>query len=700
MTVSASTAALDLNAPVIRLRGVGPRVAEKLEKLQIVCIRDLLFHLPNRYEDRTRIVALGALRPGLRTVVEGSVELSQIRFGKRRSLLCRISDGTGAITLRFFHFTNAQKDKLTEGVRIRCFGEVRSGPATLEMVHPEITFLQAHQTLSVEETLTPIYPTTEGLHQIGIRKLANQAVNLLDAESDLPELLPDTLRDELGLPALVEALLYLHRPPPDVNVEQLETGQHPAQQRLAFEELLANHLSLRKVRAELQQRAATAMRCEGRLAKKLLGVLGFELTAAQGRVVNEIRHDIESHSPMLRLLQGDVGAGKTVVAALAALQVMECGQQVALMAPTEILAEQHLRNFSDWMQAIEIPVIWLSGKMGQAQRRQALDAIATNSTAMIIGTHALFQDDVEFNQLGLVIVDEQHRFGVHQRLALSNKGCQNGVYPHQLIMTATPIPRTLAMTAYADLDHSIIDELPPNRTPVSTIVIPETRRDEIIDRIQQACTDGRQVYWVCTLIEESEAVQCQAASETSTELDALLDDVRVGLIHGRLKSDEKESVMSAFKQGKLDLLVATTVIEVGVDVPNASLMVIENAERLGLSQLHQLRGRVGRGATKSDCVLMYRSPLSELARARLAVMRETTDGFRIAQRDLELRGPGELLGTRQAGAMQLRIADLIRDAHLLPKVEKTAALLRDKFPEKIEPLVNRWLGNAIHYGHV
>ncbi len=704
MTAPARISSLSLNAPVTRLKGVGPRVAEKLEKLQIVCIRDLLFHLPNRYEDRTRITPLGALHPGLRTVIEGTVELSQIRFARRRSLLCRISDGTGAVTLRFFHFTNTQLSRLTTGVRIRCFGEARPGPAGLEMVHPELTYLDAQAPISVEENLTPIYPTTEGLHQISIRKLVDQAVNLLGdpayCDTSLPELLPDDLRQELALPTLVEALLYLHRPPPDASVQELEPGVHPAQQRLAFEELLANHLSLRKLRSELQLRDATPMICAGELAKTLLQSLAFELTDAQHRVISEIRKDIESDSPMLRLLQGDVGSGKTVVAALIAIQVIETGQQVALMAPTELLAEQHLRNFQTWMRLLQVPVIWLSGKLGQAQRREALSDIANTEASMVIGTHALFQEDVEFQRLGMVIVDEQHRFGVHQRLALSNKGSHNGVHPHQLIMTATPIPRTLAMTAYADLDHSIIDELPPNRTPVTTIVIPDTRRDEIIDRIQQACQTGRQVYWVCTLIEESEAIQCQAATETTLELAELLSEFRVGLIHGRLKSDEKESVMNAFKQGELELLVATTVIEVGVDVPNASLMVIENAERLGLSQLHQLRGRVGRGSTKSDCVLMYRGPLNELAKARLAVMRETTDGFRIAQRDLELRGPGELLGTRQAGAMQMRIADLIRDAHLLPKVEQTAHLLQEKFPEKIEPLVNRWLANAIHYGHV
>ncbi len=682
--------------PVTRLKGVGPKRAERLARLGIETVQDLLFHLPFRYQDRTRVVPIGALRPGDEAVCEGQVDHVEIRFGRRRSLLVHLSDGTGSIILRFFHFTAAQKNALRRGLRLRCFGEVRNGPASYELVHPEYRPVDGAAP-GPEETLTPIYPTTEGMHQLSWRELTEQALALLEQGGRLEALLPPEYLPP-GLPGdLAEALRYLHRPPVGASLEQMQAGRHPAQRRLVFEELVAHQLSLREARRTLRRLQAPALAGDGGLRQKLLARLPFRLTGAQQRVLEEISADMASPRPMLRLVQGDVGSGKTVVAALAALQAVEAGFQVALMAPTELLAEQHLRNLREWFDPLEIPVGWLSGQVKGKERRRALEALAGGDLPLVVGTQALFQQEVAFARLGLVIVDEQHRFGVHQRLALRDKGAGGGLVPHQLIMTATPIPRSLAMTAYADLDLSVIDELPPGRTPVKTVLVSDQRRDEVIQRVRAACAAGRQAYWVCTLIEESESLQCQAAEETARQLAEALAGLRVGLVHGRMKAQEKEAVMARFKAGELDLLVATTVIEVGVDVPNASLMIIENPERLGLAQLHQLRGRVGRGSVESHCVLMYHPPLGQQARERLAVMRDTADGFRIAQKDLELRGPGEILGVRQAGEMQFRVADLLRDQDLLDAARDAAdRLLRDA-PEKVQPLIRRWLGGSTRY---
>ncbi len=689
---------------ITALKGVGPRVAGRLEKLGVYTVQDLLFHLPYRYEDRTRVVPMGGLRPGDPAVVEGEVQLAEVRFGRRRSLLVRVSDGTGSLTLRFFHFSAAQQSGFQRGVRVRCYGEARAGAATLEMVHPEYRVLTAADPPPSEDHLTPVYPTTEGVHQLSLRRLAEAALTCLDepqgAGEVLPEWLPPEILQRFRLPSLVDAVRYVHRPPPDAALADLAAGLHPAQQRLAFEELLAHHLSLRRLRHKARLRQAPSLDGDGALLGGFLAALPFALTAAQQRVIGEIRADLAASHPMLRLVQGDVGSGKTVVAACAALQAVQSGYQAAVMAPTELLAEQHYHSFARWLEPLGVKVSWLAGKSKGAARAARLADIASGEAAIAVGTHALFQADVTFARLGLVIVDEQHRFGVHQRLALREKGLGDGRRPHQLTMTATPIPRTLAMTLYADLDVSVIDELPPGRTPVQTVVVSDKRRDEVVARVRDACAQGRQAYWVCTLIEESEALQCQAASDTAAALTEALPELRVGLVHGRLKAREKEQVMAAFKDGHIDLLVATTVIEVGVDVPNASLMIIENPERLGLAQLHQLRGRVGRGAQASTCVLLYRPPLSDTARERLGVMRDTVDGFEIARRDLELRGPGEVLGTRQTGMLQLRIADLVRDQGQLAAVEKAAELLLRRYPERVGPLMRRWLGDAVRYGDV
>ena len=683
----------------MRLRGVGPQVAERLEKLGIRSVEDLLFHLPLRYEDRTRITPIGALRPGMHATVEGVIELTEMVFRGRRMLLTRIADGTGSLTLRFFHFNATQTAMLARGARLRAYGEARPGKLTLEMVHPEYKLLGKDDLLPKEPALTPIYPATEGIQQMKLRSLTDQALAwLAHASMPLPELLPPELRGK-EIPALADALRYVHRPPPDAPLPALLDGSHPAQQRLAFEELLAHHLSLRRLRLAEDKSRAAPLADGGELRARFLGGLPFKLTRAQERVAGEILADLKRPHPMMRLVQGDVGCGKTVVAALAALAAIEAGKQAALMAPTELLAEQHFRNFSQWFMPLGLEPVWLSARAKPAERAAVLAKLKDGAAALAIGTHALFQEDVRFRDLALVIIDEQHRFGVHQRLALREKGAVDGQHPHQLIMTATPIPRTLAMTAYADLDVSAIDELPPSRKPVKTVALAETKRAEVVERVQRVCEEGRQVYWVCPLIEESEVLQCQAAEDTAEALKEALPALKVGLLHGRLKTKERDAVMSPFMEGKINLLVATTVVEVGVDVPNASLMIIENAERLGLAQLHQLRGRVGRGAAESSCVLLYHAPLSANARARLDVMRATNDGFEIARKDLELRGPGELLGTRQAGEINLRIADLLRDAPLIPKVQQAAALLLERYPERVDPIVRRWLGETERYGH-
>ncbi|MGN5029221.1 ATP-dependent DNA helicase RecG [Aeromonas rivipollensis] len=682
--------------PLDSLKGVGSKMLEKLERLGLATVQDLLFHLPLRYEDRTQVWPIGDLPPGLHGAVEGEIQDTQLVMGRRRMLVCRISDGTGSLTLRFFNFTAAQKNSLAQGRLIRCFGEARPGKYGLEMAHPEYKLLGEEQAGQTEEALTPVYPTTEGLRQLSLRSLTDQALAQLDLYG-VEELLPAGLYpQQIDLAA---ALRLLHRPPPSVALALLESGQHPAQQRLVLEELLAHNLSVLKVRAQAQTQLARSLKPAPALVEKLLSALPFKPTGAQNRVVAEISQDLQRSHPMMRLVQGDVGSGKTLVAALAALQAIGNGCQVGLMAPTELLAEQHAVNFANWLAPLGIKVGWLAGKQKGKAREEALAAIADGSVKMVVGTHAIFQEQVVFQRLALVIIDEQHRFGVHQRLALREKGEREGVHPHQLIMTATPIPRTLAMTAYADLDTSVIDELPPGRTPITTVALPDSRRQDVIERVKLACTEGKQAYWVCTLIEESEVLECQAAEDTATELQARLPGLHIGLVHGRMRPVEKQRVMEEFKAGILQLLVATTVIEVGVDVPNASLMIIENPERLGLAQLHQLRGRVGRGSVASHCVLLYHAPLSKTAQSRLGVLRETNDGFLIAQRDLELRGPGELLGTRQTGLADLKIADLVRDQSLIPQVQKMARFLMDKHPSHVEPLIRRWLGLRDHYSN-
>jgi ATP-dependent DNA helicase RecG len=699
--------ALD-QTPVTALRGVGVQMRNKLERIGIATVQDILFHLPIRYLDRTRLTPIGGIQANTNVVIEGEIKGTDVVFGRRRSLMCKVQDHSGIVTLRFFHFSAAQRDNLVVGATIRCFGEVRRGRAGLEIYHPEYQFLTDRVPEPLSKYLTPIYPTSEGLTQYRLRTIAEQALKHLDTQQ-LPELLPEyvaypdaTHRDffEGKDTSLTKALQYLHHPPADAEVNLLMDGIHPAQQRLAFEELLAHHLSLQLLRQRVRRQPAPVLPANESQAATFTASLPFKLTAAQQRVSAEISADLNQPVPMLRLLQGDVGSGKTVVAALAALQAISNGYQAAIMAPTEVLAEQHRVNFEAWFAPLNIKVVWLTGKQKGKARAVILEDIASGKAQLVVGTHALFQQDVQFQKLGLAIIDEQHRFGVHQRLAMRDKGNANGLIPHQLIMTATPIPRTLAMSIYADLDFSVIDELPAGRKPVNTVAISNQRREEVIDRIRRACGEDQQAYWVCTLIEESEVLEAQAAEVTADELRLLLPELRIGLVHGRLKPADKTRAMDAFKTGKLDLLVATTVIEVGVDVPNASLMIIENPERLGLAQLHQLRGRVGRGSVASHCVLLYATPLSQRAKQRIAVMRETNDGFVISEKDLQLRGPGEVLGTRQTGELNLRIANLARDADMLEPVKHTSALLVSKYPEKIEPVIRRWLGQKVGYGQV
>ncbi|HUN73166.1 MAG TPA: ATP-dependent DNA helicase RecG [Steroidobacteraceae bacterium] len=694
--------------PVASLRGVGAALAERLQRLGVEQIQDLLFVLPSRYEDRTHIVPLGSLAPGQRAAVEGEVQLTEVVYRRRRQLLSRIADGSGFLTLRFFHFSTAQQNGLARGTRVRCFGEVRRGPLGLEIVHPEYRRV-FESSEAAEETLTPVYPTTEGLAQGRLRALIGQALRELDAAasagralpaSRITDWIPPEVLQPLHLPALPEALRYVHHPPRSASLDELAAGRHPAQRRLAFEELLAHHSSLKLLKRAVQADAAWPLEDPAQLAARLLRSLPFELTEAQQRAFGEVRADLNASRPMVRLLQGDVGCGKTVVAAAAAALAAGSGGQVALMAPTELLAEQHWNNFQGWFRPLGLPVARLTGSIAARARRSVVETIGSGEIQIAVGTHALFQEGIKFNRLALIIVDEQHRFGVQQRLKLQEKGLTAGRFPHQLIMTATPIPRTLAMTAYADLDISVIDQLPPGRTPVRTVVIPAQRRQQIVQRILDACRSGAQVYWVCPLIDESDELRYQAAEETAAALAAALPQLQIGLIHGRQGAAEKDRTMAAFKDGKTHVLVATTVIEVGVDVPNATLMVIENAEALGLAQLHQLRGRVGRGAGASTCVLLYGGRLSPMARERLRAIRRTSDGFEIAQRDLELRGPGELLGTRQTGLAQLRVADLVRDADLLPRVQAAADLMLRAYPERIEPLAARWIGAGGRYGRV
>ena len=686
------------------LKGVGPSMAKRLEKLSLLSVQDLLFHLPLRYEDRTRVTTIRDCLVGTHTNIIGEITSNQLTHGKRRMMVVNVNDGTGNVQLCFFSFSASQKNSLSVGQTIRCYGEIKRGPNGFQIVHPEYRSLDDDRALTpMEETLTPVYPTTDGLKQISLRNLTEQALIRLQ-RGQVEELLPNYLFDEPY--TLAQALSIIHRPPPDASTTQLELGKHPAQIRLIKEELLAHNLSMLKLRQNSDVHQAVSLSIEqavdpyGAAEESFLTALPFSPTKAQARVVAEIKTDLVKPQPMMRLVQGDVGSGKTLVAALAALTAISQGYQVALMAPTEILAEQHAINFTHWFNPLDISVGWLAGKTKAKARRLALEQIARGEMQMVIGTHALFQAEVQFNKLVLIIIDEQHKFGVHQRLSLREKGVFENNYPHQLIMTATPIPRTLAMTAYADLDTSVIDELPPGRTPINTIALPDTRRDNVIERIREGCTkDNRQAYWVCTLIEESEVLQCQAAEDTALHLQEQLPELNIGLVHGRMKAIEKQAIMIDFKAGKLHLLIATTVIEVGVDVPNSSLMVIENPERLGLAQLHQLRGRVGRGSIASHCVLLYKAPLSKTAAKRLAVLRESNDGFVIAEKDLEIRGPGELLGTRQTGLAELKIADLVRDGYLIAEIKQKAYLLSRQNPECSQALIQRWLGNKERYSN-
>lgn len=698
-----------------KIKGIGPKLAENFSKLGIQSVQDLLFHLPFRYQDRTQVSAIGQLRPGEYAQVEGVVSNQQILFGRKRSLLVRIKDDSGTTNLRFYHFNASQQKQLKSGAIVRCYGEARRGASGLEFYHPEYQILNSFDDDSLEQTLTPIYHTCDGITQQRLRMSLDTAIEMLrQGHIKIDELLPsnllinaqniDLLAGQQALPELKQALLYLHAPPTDANVFQLEEGQHPCQQRLIIEELIAHQLSVLQLRQQVKQLSALAVAHQQQLAQQLIQQLPFQPTDAQLRVSQEVISDLQQAHPMLRLVQGDVGSGKTLVAALGAANIVEAGWQAAIMAPTEILAEQHLLNFSQWFEPLGIPVFWLSGKVKGKARTEVLEQIANTSPALVIGTHALFQPEVKFAKLALAVIDEQHRFGVHQRLSLREKGLHNAQgqlqAPHQLIMTATPIPRTLAMSAYADLDVSVIDQMPPGRTPVNTIVISDQRRQEVVERVRDACQQQAQAYWVCTLIEESESMQCQAAEDTASELSRQLAPLRVGLIHGRLKAKEKASLMAQFKAHEIDLLVATTVIEVGVDVPNSSLMIIENSERLGLAQLHQLRGRVGRGAKASHCVLMYHAPLGEVSRQRLNVMRSSTDGFYIAEQDLAIRGPGELLGTRQTGLQQLKVADLERDQHLLPLVQQLSRQLLQIAPEQQAAIIDRWITDADQFAQV
>jgi len=686
--------------PVTSLKGIGPRLAEKFEKLGILTLQDLLFHLPSRYQDRTRMTPLVDLNDGQFASIQADVVDTKISYGAKRTFSIVAQEGAGTITLKFFHFSAAQHAKVVPGVRIQCFGEVHRSAYGLSMIHPEYHCLAEGETVCMGASLTPIYPTTGGLNQGVLRKHIQQALQHMTACPLEHDLIPAGLlnrhaSDDL---TMLETLQYLHAPPPEASLRQLEAGQHPAQQRLAIEELASHHLSLCLLRQEQRSVCSPAFCGEKILSQQLLKQLPFNLTRAQENVIQTIEQDMANNVPMLRLVQGDVGSGKTIVAAFAAMRAIESNYQVAMMVPTELLAEQHYRNFLAWFEPFGIELSWLTGKQPSQHKAMVRDALQQGQLSLVIGTHALFQASVEFANLGLIIIDEQHRFGVNQRLALKQKG--SAQQPHQLIMTATPIPRTLAMTAYANLDVSVIDELPPGRQPIKTAVIANTRRGEVIARMEDVCQQGRQVYWVCSLVEESEVLQCEAAEDTAALLQQALPNVRVALLHGRMSAEMKEATMADFAEGTTQLLVATTVIEVGVDVPNASLMIIENAERFGLAQLHQLRGRVGRGQQESHCLLLYQSPLSHIGKQRLAVMRSTQDGFEIANQDLLIRGPGEMLGTRQTGLMCLKIADLMRDQALIPIAQALANDMLKHYPEQVPALILRWVGSKKHFATV
>jgi ATP-dependent DNA helicase RecG len=680
-----------LSTSALALPGVSKSTLLLLAKLGITRPFDLVLHLPLRYDDETRLYPIGEAPLGQPVLVEGNVVKSGVQFRRSRQFVCHIEDGSGLLALRFFHFYSGLQARLAEGRRTRAFGEIRHGSSGPEIVHPKLLSADA----PVARSLTPVYPTTAKLAQAELQRLIARSL----VESNLADTLPPELPQRLKLPPFRDAMLMLHHPPPEAPQAQLAEGRHPAWRRVKFDELLAQQLSMRMHRLRRRTVRAPALKPRGRLAQALLARLPFKLTQAQNKALAEIRGDLAQPHPMQRLLQGDVGSGKTIVAALAALQCVENERQVAIMAPTEILAEQNHRKFSEWLGGLGIEVAWLSGSLGARQKRDALSRVAAGETAVVVGTHALIEDDVSFHDLGLAIIDEQQRFGVQQRLQLRRKGARanKGTQPHQLMMSATPIPRTLAMSYYADLDVSVIDEMPPGRGEVKTKLLLDTRRTDVIRGVRDACMEGGQAYWVCPLIEESEALQLKTALETYEKVRQTFPELKVGLVHGRLKGEEKARVMAEFKSGAIQLLVATTVIEVGVDAPNATLMVIENAERIGLAQLHQLRGRIGRGAEESTCILLYHEPLTPDARERLKIIFESRDGFQIANRDLELRGPGEIIGRRQSGEPMLRFADLKADRDLLDAARAAAETLLLEQPEAARAHVVRWLGARHEY---
>lgn len=681
------------------LPSLGPQQAERLKKIGLRHAHDLLWHLPLRYRDLTRVTPIFSLQLQTDALIAGRVIQCQVHHGKRRSLVCTVDDGTGRVNLRFFYFSRAQQEQLQQQPSIRAWGEVRRGLNGLELYHPEYRLGDSIELWQLDDNLTPIYPAGEGLQQPRLRKWIASAWQLCAADA-LQELLPQAmLPPPLNQWQLSQALAYLHSPPADAPVRPLQEGVHPAQQRLAFEELVTHHLTMLCARERVQSQASVALALPAAANQQFRAQLPFQLTGAQERVLADIFSDIAQVKPMLRLVQGDVGSGKTVVAALACLAAVACGHQACIMAPTEILARQHFEQFQTWFAPLGIACVWLAGSVKGRARKTTLQALIDGSAQIAVGTHALFQDEVQFQSLALVVTDEQHRFGVKQRLALTLRN-QAGFAPHQLTMTATPIPRTLAMSAYADMDCSQIDERPPGRKPIQTVLIDSERRLEVVARLAENCAQGKQAYWVCTLIEESEQLNCQAAEATHQELTEQLPHLRIGLVHGRLKPAEKNAQMEAFAAGAIDVLVATTVIEVGVNVPNASIMIIENPERLGLAQLHQLRGRVGRGDTQSFCLLLYSKPLSRHGRERLATMRETEDGFVIAEKDLALRGPGEFLGTRQTGLVDFRIADLLRDSDLLGPARDCAEQLLATEPERVQPLIDRWIRAGVNYARI
>ena len=684
--------------PIKCIQGIGPAIENKLISMGIKSVYDILFHLPLRYQDRSKIQPIGSITNDNFFVIEGEIRVSDIVFNKRRNLLCKLQDNSGTITLRFFNFNKNQKDSLCPGSFIRCFGKTSISRGGLEMIHPEYEFIKRGVDYQEKNHLTAIYSTTEGLSQKRWRKFIKSAFELIK-ENEIPELLSEKYLSKINNTVnsnIYNTLKLLHYPPVDTDCLKIIDGNHPLQRRLAFEELISHRLSFRILKENLKQSSVNDFKYCANLEKEFINQLPFSLTKSQYKVLREFKSDLNKKTPMLRLLQGDVGSGKTVISALITIQCIRNKKQVALMAPTEILAEQHLNTFTSFFKNYEIHTRLLTSKINKKDKQSILNDLSIGKIDLVIGTHAIIQESVEFSDLGLVIIDEQHRFGVEQRRTLKNKA-KNNESVHQLIMTATPIPRTLAMTFYADLDYSIIDELPPGRKPINTIIISNDRRDEVIDRIESACSEGKQVYWICTLVEESETLQCEAAESTAESLSKNLSNINIGLIHGRLKSNEKQMIMSEFNSGNIQLLVATTVVEVGVDVPNASLIIIENPERLGLSQLHQLRGRVGRGQIQSHCVLMYQKPISKNAKERLTAMRETNDGFLLAEKDLALRGAGEMLGTRQSGVNQFRVANLERDIDMIDSIVNVSEAILIEDAKKANDLISRWCPLAENY---